>query len=587
MKLLVTTAIEETWGTHQDIIFLGEWCKLYGRKEKWQARKHETKTYNWDNREKMYSDALYLDKLYERILVDLAVEMNRIHSVNYSLSYWRVLVGIWLGYFIQILFQRWDSITNATFDESGIQTIIIDQHKENLVPQEMLNFVNLFCSDIWNHYLFGEIIRFQKKINFKVIESNGLKAENSYENKISLKGKIKAKILSIAWKIEHLFNSIFAKEKEVFFITTYLSLINQIKLNLRFNQVPKFFRSRAVQFSKIDINKRDWNWSTNDLPDFERFLKKMIPLQIPLVYLEGYLTQNAQIEVLSWPKWPRIIFTANSHIYDDFAKFWIANKIENGTPLVIGQHGGGPLHKLNFQTDHELAICQKYLFPGNGDTNWHNKVIGVGQFFRRKWNYNRKGGGLLIELIVPRYSYAISSTVQSDDFVHYLSDQRKFAEALPLPIREQFIVRLSPSDHSWEMKSRWQDSFPEFAIDYGKKSIYKLFKQSKIIVCTYAATTYNQTLAANAPTIIFWDENYNQMHDLAIPYFDALKKVGIFHATPESAANQIAIIWDDVEIWWNSKEVQEARILFCEKYAYNAHDLLDNIEDSIIKIIKK
>ena len=29
VKLIVTTALDKTWGEKQDILFIGEWCKLY------------------------------------------------------------------------------------------------------------------------------------------------------------------------------------------------------------------------------------------------------------------------------------------------------------------------------------------------------------------------------------------------------------------------------------------------------------------------------------------------------------------------------------------------------------------------------
>ena len=35
-RLLVTTALEETWDTKKPMLFLGEWCKLYNRKKYWE-----------------------------------------------------------------------------------------------------------------------------------------------------------------------------------------------------------------------------------------------------------------------------------------------------------------------------------------------------------------------------------------------------------------------------------------------------------------------------------------------------------------------------------------------------------------------
>ena len=38
--LLVTTALEETWQDSEHILFLGEWCKLYNQKLKWEKIDH-------------------------------------------------------------------------------------------------------------------------------------------------------------------------------------------------------------------------------------------------------------------------------------------------------------------------------------------------------------------------------------------------------------------------------------------------------------------------------------------------------------------------------------------------------------------
>jgi putative transferase (TIGR04331 family) len=54
-----------------------------------------------------------------------------------------------------------------------------------------------------------------------------------------------------------------------------------------------------------------------------------------------------------------------------------------------------------------------------------------------------------------------------------------------------------------------------------------------------------------------------------------LKLVGIFHDTPESAARQMAAVWNDVSGWWQSAEVQTVRQEFCENYAHLPEKPLD------------
>ena len=583
MKLLVTTALEETWGITEDIVFLGEWCKLYDRKDKWRARNYEVLPYNWDDRKKLYEDYDYLGSLYEKILKELSAKLNKLHHVNYSKNYWRIAVGIWLGYFIQISYQRWVSINNASKSAESLESIIMDQKGQTVVPLDMYEFVGFFTGDIWNHYIFSSIIQFQKKIKYQMI---GRQQQNSYKTFVVAQNKsIRKRVINLLLYLNKKFSDVFfyavSKNNKYFFIKTYLSVFDEMRLNIRFAQLPSTAQSQKISEITLDNKKRDWSLEYDGNDEFERFIKFMIPQQMPKVYIEGYQKLNSHFQTINWPKRPKIIFTANSHIYDDFTKLWIADKVHAGASLVIGQHGGGPLHKLNFQTDHELTICHRYLVPGINQININKKQVAVGQFFKRKWYPSKNGIGLMIELTTSRYSYALASVVQSDDFLYYLKDQQRFVGNLPEKIRKKFTIRLTPTDYGWSAKSRWSETFPEMELDNGYKPIYQLFKQSRIIVCTYAGTTYNQTLAANAPTVIFWDEKYNQMHDQSIPYFEALKKARIFHTTPESAAEHITKVWDNINDWWMSEEVQSARNYFCEQYAHVPVDLLGNVESSL------
>ena len=583
MKLLVTTALEETWGTTEDIIFLGEWCKLYGRKDKWIARNYEVLPYNWDDRKKLYEDYDYLGSLYEKILKELSAKLNKLHHVNYSENYWRISVGIWLGYFIQISYQRWVSISNASKSAESLESIILDQKGQTVVPLDMSEFVGFFTGDMWNHYIFSSIIRFQNKIKYQILGRQ--KRSNTQPFVVAQNKSIKKTVMKLLFylikKVNNFFLYGFSKNNKYFFIQTYLSVFDEMRLNIRFGQLPLILHSPKISEITLDSRKRDWSFEYGGNDEFERFIKFMIPQQIPKVYIEGYEKLNSHSQTVNWPKSPKIIFTANSHIYDDFTKFWIAGKVEAGASLVIGQHGGGPLHKLNFQVDHEFAICHQYLVPGINQININKKQVAVGQFFKRKWGPSKNGRGLMIELTTPRYSFALASLVQSDDFLYYLKDQQRFVGNLPEKIRKEFTIRLSPTDYDWSANSRWVDSFPEIKLDHGSQSIYRIFKNSKVIVCTYAGTTYNQTLAANAPTVIFWDEKYNQMHDQSRPYFEELKKAKIFHSTPESAAEHITKVWDNINEWWMGEEVQSARNHFCHQYAYIPIDLLGNIEKSL------
>ena len=66
-RFLITTAIEETWPKDSDIpvLFLGEWCRIYSRRERWSIMNAEVLSYHWDDRQKLDNDYQYLSDIYE------------------------------------------------------------------------------------------------------------------------------------------------------------------------------------------------------------------------------------------------------------------------------------------------------------------------------------------------------------------------------------------------------------------------------------------------------------------------------------------------------------------------------------------
>ena len=104
---LVTTSLEDTWPENdQSVLFLGEWCRLYARKDRWVNMDAEVLPYHWDDRNKLYKDYQYLLELFERVLKELTIELNNIHNVSYSLRYWRIIIGPWLMSFLTVIFDR-------------------------------------------------------------------------------------------------------------------------------------------------------------------------------------------------------------------------------------------------------------------------------------------------------------------------------------------------------------------------------------------------------------------------------------------------------------------------------------------------
>ena len=75
---------------------------------------------------------------------------------------------------------------------------------------------------------------------------------------------------------------------------------------------------------------------------------------------------------------PRTIFTSSAWAYDDLFKIWTAEKVENGSKLIIGQHGGHMgVSKFSFYEDYQMKISDTFLSWGwSSNVYKHVKPVG-------------------------------------------------------------------------------------------------------------------------------------------------------------------------------------------------------------------
>ena len=583
-KVLVTTALEDSWPKDPEtpVLFLGEWCRLYSRKERWQKMNSEVLSYHWDDRTKLYNDYIYINHLYEKCLNCLSEKLNEIHKVDHSVRYWRILIGPWLGQFIQMLFDRWSSLYTV-FKEKIDYTIVLSMPESNLIPNDMRHFNDLYIDDKWNHFIYHKILDFSNNHDIK-IRINDSNCDSEFNNNIKISREKSWKVRVIK-KILDSLNKFYSSK--YFFINTYLNITDQWKLDLMLGQIPQYRDYLKIISPPINFEKRKWKLKIESIGnEFDLFLENIIPKQIPSLYLEGYIKLTEEIKKNNWPDNPKLIWTSNSYNSDDHFKAYCAKKVENNVKLVIGQHGGHyGIGLWSFSEDHELKIADRYLSWGWTDDK-AEKVRPIGQFkLKNKIKYVVNNKIVLVTSTMPRYSYEMLSATVSRQWLDYLEDQFEFCEKIGNELRKNLIVRLYQHDYGWNQKERWKDKFPNIELDSGASSIEEIMKESKIYVSTYNATTYLEAFAINIPTIIFWNPKHWEIRESAKNIFSELERVKIFHSNPESAAKHIQNIWSDVDEWWKHDDVQRILMRFNQKYNRSSSALLELIKNEIEELV--
>ena len=272
-----------------------------------------------------------------------------------------------------------------------------------------------------------------------------------------------------------------------------------------------------------------------------------------------------------------------AHFQNEKFKIWALKHIHNNTRLITIHHGGGAFYRYNGIMLYDREVSDRYISTGYKNL-FGNKTKPLGQFFNhlKYGKYNRKGLALLVSVAMPRYSFDLRSMVIAGQMIEYFNDQFKFYENLTNNVKNQLKVRLYNTDYGWSQKQRWLDHFPEVQFDKNRKMNVSI-RQSRLMIGTYASTTYNETLASNIPTIIFWNTKHWELSKVSDPFFQELKRVGIFHLTPESAAKQVVKIWDDIDTWWYGLELQKVRKNYCLAFAYKPKNLIEGIKDVLVQ----
>jgi len=584
-RFLITTADERTWPADRPILFLGEWCRLYNRKAVWKNLDAEVMPYHWDDREKLHQDYLYLQGLYEELLQELTERLNALHGVEHSPRYWRILTGPWLGYFVQMLFDRWVMIERVVSDKSITGVRVLETPPEQMIPNDMDQFQRLFVADPWNEMIYGQLLQGWTTVPIEKVEpAEACRPLVAPPPVLPVARRLKRKLARAASLVSHMLT----REDEAFFISTYLPIQEDLRLQWRLGQVPKLWRSLPTPKAEVDWAKRQWLMSGPAVEGFPAIVRTMIPRHMPALYLEGYGALQECCATLPWSRKPRLIFTSNAYSSDDVFKAWAAAKVEAGAPLVVGQHGGSYGVALwGFTEDHQCAISDAWLSWGWEDKD-NPKIQPVGnlKMAGRRLGWDPEGHAFMVGMAMPRYSYHMYSVPVASQWLNYFEDQSRFVAALPQHLREQLLVRLYSHDYGWRQKQRWQDRFPQIRLEDGVAPMASLIEKSRLYISTYNATTFLESLAMDIPTIMFWNPKHWELCDSAIPYFERLKAVGIFHETPESAAQQMARVWDDVATWWNSERVQTVRGEFCHRYSRMPDKLLDNLEQVLRQIAR-
>ena len=509
----------------------------------------------------------------ELVFQDLVHELNRLHGTAFPLRYWRIVVGAWFQQFAQVVHMRL-GVAEYVFKTYGaLKVAKLDLTWQELLPATHDEASLLFATDIWNHHIYVEAFNFVAKSsaeNALVSSPERNKELLEYRQQVNFglpTPQAKSKLESLLAKI--------APNPKVVLAGVVQSKLALIVMHLRLRSLPRLWRfSSKLNAHAIDeVARQKFEISKSSAVRFEKFLRELLATNLPTIYLEGFKELQNIVSESQIKRHPKLIFTNTLLHRNEQFKVWSAEHVISGaTKLVSGQHGGGYAVKRckSWAENYEISAVDRFISWGWSDDS---KIVmpTCVQTHHKKFKPTSNGGLLIVLGPITRNSdiYGILG-VQSNST--YLDNLNKLIVLLPETIRKQTTIRPKrASSVGKPARVSGQQIFEILGgaveVDFGSVGLNETLCRNRISIVTYNETTVPNNVMAGYPTIIFWDPKHEQLNLRASKFYEQLLVAKILHHSPESAARHLVDIWEDIDAWWTSEEVLQARETFCENFA--------------------
>ncbi|MEI7817528.1 MAG: LIC12162 family protein, partial [Desulfuromonadales bacterium] len=350
---LMTTALEEFWDTSKPSIFLGEWCRRYGRKLFWEKLDAEVIKSPWADDLTLELATGYVNDKYEWLLAALSGALNRLHKTCHNERYWRILLGPWLLMYVPVMYDRSMYIKAALAAHPDLSTIVLSEDSY-VIPQDTFDFFHLASNDHYNLQIYSRIFKSLGK-DFpsqkeRIITPDILLPRPSLL--IGLMMSIKPVLNS--------FTKIFRNRASVLFRESYFPLSVEMQIILK--SKSRIFPFLAKKNNKIvDSSLRlDLSLTAEASDTFEELLYKQVIMDIPRCYVEGY-KQFSDFAFNSNSNITKAVLSSISWYYDESFKFFAASSSEKGIALLGIQHGGNYGSIFTHPGEkHEISITDRY-----------------------------------------------------------------------------------------------------------------------------------------------------------------------------------------------------------------------------------
>ena len=189
---------------------------------------------------------------------------------------------------------------------------------------------------------------------------------------------------------------------------------------------------------------------------------------------------------------------------------------------------------------------------------------------------------ILIHREVSRHTNKVMSMISATNVIEFLY-LKKILTSLPKCIHDKARYKCINS-YGLNLNREFSKNFGKNKIISNKQNYSKSLENAKIIVTLYLSTPTLEALKLNVPTLILLPKNFLLYEKRFNKILYNLKKNKIIFDNPDKMSKHIGKIWNNVNDWWLSKNVQKSKNLYLNNFLYFKAN--NEVEREYIKKLK-
>lgn len=300
------------------------------------------------------------------------------------------------------------------------------------------------------------------------------------------------------------------------------------------------------QFDKFFYHSLFYNFPSFFLEDFDR----------QFLYYSDYVERFKNFNYIISENW-----ISNTH-----NSFYLAlAKETKNIKHIYNEHNAMFHHIEGGSVNLQTSLTDIYYTIG-----WSGNGVKKGASlynFNHKKKYKKKFDILYVSsnTFIKRSEWNAHYAFSQDAAQLHIRFVHDFFNSLSINTLKKIVYRGYPKREKWNTFNK-EEVLMKFTnkvsfVDDFRHSSKVMMRKSQLVVIDYISTGYLEALVMNIPFIVFWDKNTYFLNDQYSNFFDDLIDCGVCQTSPEDAANFVNEL-EDVNYWWYSKKVQEARLNF-------------------------